>query len=63
MNGRVTAAILNMRSYPSLHGNVIATLSQNTLVEILGQHNEWLELKHGDLSYDIAVVSCLPGKG
>lgn len=46
MNGRVTAKLLNVRSYPGMQGRVIGSLPHNALITILDQRNEWFEITH-----------------
>lgn len=45
LKARVTAALLNVRRAPSLTAPVVGTLSQDTLVNVLGEHPGWLEIE------------------
>lgn len=49
LRGRVTAALLNVRRAPSLTAPVVGTLSQYTLVDVVGEHPGWIEIEfnHG----------------
>lgn len=42
---RVTASLLNVRQAPSLTAPGVGTLSQDTLVNVLGLHPGWLEIE------------------
>ncbi len=45
LKARVTASLLNIRQAPSLTAASIGTLSQETLVNVLGEHPDWLEIE------------------
>lgn len=47
VKAKVTATILNMRDQPSLNGNVIGKLEQNTTVEIQKEENNWAYITFG----------------
>lgn len=45
LKARVTASLLNVRQAPSLTAQSVGTLSQETLVNVLGAHPDWLEIE------------------
>lgn len=70
MQGKVTADRLNVRSRPDLKGGRIGTLSQNEIVDILGQRNNWVEIKYnggsafvsGDYIETLETVTFIKGR-
>ncbi|MFQ5629346.1 MAG: SH3 domain-containing protein [bacterium] len=45
MKGVVTTQQLNIRNQPSLNGDVIGGLVEDTVVDIIAQHGDWLEIE------------------
>lgn len=45
LKGRITAPALNVRRAPSLTAPVLSTLSQHTLVNVVGEHPGWIEIE------------------
>src|SRR3972149_505765 len=70
MRGKVMAGKLNVRRRPDKDGLKIGTLLQNSLVDILGEMNRWLEIKysggsafvHSDFIERIETPKPLKGK-
>ena len=50
LKARVTASLLNVRAAPTLTAPSIGTLSQDTLVNVLGEHPGWLEIEFNHAS-------------
>lgn len=48
MKGKIKPAVLNIRNQPSTNGEVVGSFVRNTIVDILAQHNEWLEIEFND---------------
>lgn len=48
MKGKIKTAVLNIRNQPSLNGEVVGSFTRNTIIDILAQHNEWLEIEFND---------------
>ena len=44
MRGKVTAAMLNVRDRPEPNGNKLGILSHNTIIDILGKNEDWVEI-------------------
>jgi N-acetylmuramoyl-L-alanine amidase len=68
----VTASVLNVRSGPSAEATRVTTLSQGTMVDVIGEQNGWLQIRlasgqTGWISRDFAFVTTrqtgtLPGE-
>ncbi len=50
MRGRVTASRLNVRLLPSLSAKKIGILPRDTVVSVLTQYDDWLEIRHNAMS-------------
>ena len=48
MKAKVTVSRLNVRSMPSNSGAIIGILSENTIVQLLDQYNNWFEIKYNE---------------
>ena len=54
MKGRVSASKLNVRSAPSLSGDIIATVQRDTVLQIISELEDWLRI---DFDGVVAYVS------
>ncbi|MCG6935323.1 MAG: N-acetylmuramidase domain-containing protein [Proteobacteria bacterium] len=50
LKGRVKAEVLKVRAEPGLAGKVIGSLPENTMVNILAEHPDWLEIDFNNAS-------------
>ena len=41
---------LNVRSYPSFNGYVVATIPNGSQVTILGKYEDWYVIQYGDIT-------------
>lgn len=48
MKGKVKPALLNVREQPDLTSAIIGSLVKGTLIDVLAQHSEWLEIEFND---------------
>jgi uncharacterized protein YgiM (DUF1202 family) len=54
LKGRVTANTLNIRNQPGTTGNVVGSLKRNSLIDIVADHDDWLEIR---FNQDTAFVA------
>lgn len=48
IKGKVKAATLNVRNQPNLQGTIVGSLVNNTIVDIIAKHDDWLEIEFND---------------
>lgn len=69
MKVKVTASRLNVRSMPSSGGAKIGILTENTIVQVLGERNNWFEIRFNEgtgfvhSNYVIPVEAAITMKG
>ena len=48
MRGKVKASMLNVRDQPGIGGSIVGSLARDTVVDIVGEHSDWLEIEFND---------------
>lgn len=50
MKGKVTASVLNVRSRPDLECNILGTLNQEAIIDVINDLDDWLEISFNKAS-------------